>query len=84
MTWLYVAAGLGIVFVLALLLAGAAYADYRIARFRRRWVVYRLMLTSDLRMLREGLRLALAHWRQTRVVLDAADEAVRPQAEGRE
>ncbi|GAB2991923.1 site-specific DNA-methyltransferase [Amycolatopsis acidiphila] len=28
MTWLYIAAGLGVVFVLLLLLAGAAYGDY--------------------------------------------------------
>ncbi|MBE1500922.1 hypothetical protein H4696_008022 [Amycolatopsis lexingtonensis] len=81
MTWLYVAAGLGVVFVLVLLFIGWMLAWDAWDRLRRRWYIYRSIAAADRRMFRESLRLSVEHWRQTKALLDAADR--QRQARGR-
>ena len=70
-------AGIVLVSVVAVLLLG-----HESCWLRRRWSVFRPVLAADLVMLREGLRLAAAHWRHARAVLDAASQADpgRPEA----
>ncbi|WP_284742814.1 hypothetical protein [Amycolatopsis sp. RTGN1] len=81
MTWLYVAAGLGVVFVLVLLFIGWMLAWDAWDRFRRRWRIYRQLAATDREMLRECVRLSAAHWRQAKALLDATDR--QRQAGGR-
>ena len=76
MAWLYVAAGLGVVFALLLLLLCLVFAVEAIERCQRRWSVRRAVLAADWAAMRAVFRLAAEHWRQTTAILNAADRPV--------
>lgn len=76
--WLYVAAGLGVIFVIVLLFVGWLFAWEAMERWQRRWSTRRDVLAADWAALRSVLRLSAEHWRQTTALFDAADREIRP------
>jgi hypothetical protein len=82
MIWLYVAAGFGVVFVAFILLVGFSFAWDAVERLRSRWSVLRKVVATDWAALRESFHLAVAHWRQTNELLDAAERRKAEQRRG--